>query len=127
METWNFGGPNGPDMARFVPSGPCHSLRFSLSPLTATHDNSVALLGPILGPFSVSDRVQGGSREYAQKCWKTWLWTVSRALVKMDPHSLVDLLGFGTSRTSRTSMIVFNFALFRVHDPGVLGVRLRPR
>ena len=39
------GGPFGPIMAYFVPSGPCHLLSFGLSPPTTTQDISVALLG----------------------------------------------------------------------------------
>ena len=48
METCNFGGRFGPDMAHFAPSGPCHSLSFGVSPLTATRDSSEALLRLLL-------------------------------------------------------------------------------
>ena len=63
------------------------------------------VLGPSKGAFScILDLLVGseGFREHVRKCWKTWLRTVSGALTETDPPSLVDFLGFSTSRTSRT-------------------------
>ena len=60
---WNFGGPFGLIMAHFMPSGPCHSLRLGLLPLTTTHDSSVAHLGQMLNHFRNSRGVSGACPE----------------------------------------------------------------
>ena len=74
LETCNFGGRFGPDMAHSGPSGPCQSLSFVFLPLTTTYDSSVAHLGSIFGPFVGRRPGPGGSsgspRNAGKQCYR---------------------------------------------------------